>query len=92
MAVAGVGFAYKMGEFVLTIVHDEIAGFGAVAVVTYLVGMMPILFITLWAVMTGRFRDVEAPKFRIFELEQEIDRGGEIDPAGSRCVAEVSRG
>jgi len=83
MAIAGLGFAYKMTEFALTIVHDEVYGFGAVAVATYLVGMLPIVFLTLWAVFTGRFRDVEAPKFRMLELDAEIERGGELERRGA---------
>jgi hypothetical protein len=78
MVVAGLGFVYKMTEFAVTIAHDEVAGFGAVAVATYLVGMVPIVLVTLWAVLTGRFRDIERPKFRLFELDQEIERGGEL--------------
>jgi hypothetical protein len=78
MVVAGLGFAYKMTEFVLTIIHDDVEGFGAVAVATYLVGMVPIVLLTLWAVLTGRFRDIEHPKFRLFELDREIERGGEL--------------
>ena len=57
---------------------DEVAGFGVVAVSTYLLGMLPLLFLMLWAVTTGRFRDVEAPKLRMLELDREIERGGEI--------------
>jgi hypothetical protein len=84
MAIAGLGFAYKMTEFALTIVHDEIYGFGAVAVATYLVGMLPIVFLTLWAVLTGRFRDIEAPKHRMLELDTEIERGGDLAAGGTR--------
>ncbi len=73
---AGLGFTYKMSEFALTIVKDEVEGFGAVAVATYLIGMVPLLFVMLWAVMTGRFRDLEATKRRLFELDDEIERGG----------------
>jgi hypothetical protein len=73
--VAGLGFTYKMSEFALTIVKDEVEGFGAVAVATYLIGMIPLLFLMLWAVMTGRFRDLEATKRRLFELDDEIERG-----------------
>jgi hypothetical protein len=79
MAIAGLGFVYKMAEFTLTIVADDIAGFGAVAVATYLIGMLPIVFITLWAVVTGRFRDIERPKLRLLELDREIERGGELE-------------
>jgi hypothetical protein len=29
-----------------------------------------------WAVVTGRFRDLEATKRRLFELDDEIEHGG----------------
>jgi nitrogen fixation-related uncharacterized protein len=73
MAIAGAAFVYKMAEFVVTIAEDEIAGFGAVAVATYLIGMLPIVFVTLWAALTGRFRDLERPKHRLLELDREIE-------------------
>ncbi len=82
LLVAGLGFVYKMTEFTMTIVKDDIAGFGAAAVSVYLIGLLPILFLTLWAVCTGRFRDIEQPKFRMLELDREIERGGELRPAG----------
>ena len=78
LLVAGVGFIYKMTEFAATISHDEVEGFGAMAVGTYLIGVVPIVFLTLWAVFTGKFRDIERPKFRMFELDREIERGGEL--------------
>ena len=73
--IAGLGFIYKMSEFAVTIVKDEVEGFGAVAVATYLIGMVPMTFLMLWAVFTGRFRDLEATKRRLFELDAEIERG-----------------
>jgi len=78
MVVSGGAFFMKMFEFVMTMSGDEVAGFGAVAVSTYLLGMAPLLFLMLWAVTTGRFREVEAPKLRMLELDREIERGGEI--------------
>jgi hypothetical protein len=78
MAIAGLGFVYKMTEFTFTMAEDDVAGFGAVAVATYLIGMMPIVFLTLWAIVTGRFRDIERPKVRLLELDREIERGGEL--------------
>ncbi|HYC21662.1 MAG TPA: hypothetical protein VEI94_03110 [Candidatus Bathyarchaeia archaeon] len=74
MVIAGGAFVYKMGEFATTIVKDDIAGFGAVAVTTYLIGMLPIVLVTMWAVLSGKFRDVERPKFRMLELNDEIER------------------
>jgi nitrogen fixation-related uncharacterized protein len=78
MVIAGLAFVYKMSEFAMTIVQDDVQGFGAVAVGTYLVGMLPIVCITLWAVLSGKFRDIERPKFRHLELDREIERGGEL--------------
>jgi hypothetical protein len=40
--------------------------------------MAPIALIMLWAVTTGRFRDIEQPKIRMLELDREIERGGEL--------------
>jgi nitrogen fixation-related uncharacterized protein len=84
MLVAGTAFIYKMTEFAVTIARDDVQGFGAVAVSTYLIGMLPIVFVTLWAVATGRFSDVEGPKFRLFELDREIERGGELGKVARR--------
>jgi hypothetical protein len=78
MVVAGTSFVYKMTEFAVTIVRDDVEGFGAVAVATYLIGMLPLVFVTLWAVLTGKFRDIERPKFRLLEIDREIERGGEL--------------
>ena len=72
MLVAGTSFVYKMTEFAMTIVKDDVEGFGAVAVATYLIGMLPIVFITLWAVLTGKFADIEKPKYRLLELDREL--------------------
>jgi len=74
MVIAGGAFANKMLEFVLTMSGDEIAGFGVTAVATYLAGMLPLLLLTLWAAVTGRFRDIERPAERMLELDREIDR------------------
>lgn len=75
---AGVGFVYKMTEFTMTIIHSEVEGFGVAAIAIYLIGLLPIFFLTLWAILTGRFRDIERPKFRMLELDREIERGGEL--------------
>jgi len=73
--VAGLGFTYRMSEFAVTIVKDDVEGFGVVALATYLIGMLPMLFLMLWAVMTGQFRDLEASKRRLLEIDDEIERG-----------------
>jgi hypothetical protein len=80
LVVAGLAFVNKMLHFVMTISHHDVEGFGVAAVATYLIGMLPIVFLTLWAVLTGRFRDIERPKFRMLEIDAELEaeaaRGG----------------
>jgi len=73
LVFAGVGFVYKMTEFAATIVKDEIEGFGAVAIGVYLTGVVPLVFLTLWAIISGRFRDIERPKYRMLEIHQELE-------------------
>jgi hypothetical protein len=82
LLVAGFGFVFKMTEFALTIIKDDIEGFGAAAIAIYLIGMLPIVFLTLWAVLTGRFRDIERPKHRMLELN--ADLLGAPVPTGAR--------
>ena len=74
MSIAGGAFFYKMTEFAVTMARGDIEGFGAVSVATYVIGMLPLMFLTVWAVLTGRFRDIERPKFRVLELDDEITR------------------
>ena len=74
LVFAGVGFVYKMTEFAATIVKDEIEGFGAVAIGVYLTGVVPLVFLTLWAIISGRFRDIERPKYRMLEIHQELEQ------------------
>lgn len=73
---AGMAFVYKMTEFVMTIVEDDVAGFGPASVMTYVLGMLPLLFLTIWAALTGRLRDIEAPKYRMLELNEDIGNDG----------------
>ncbi len=73
LVFAGVAFVYKMTEFSTTIMRDDVEGFGASAIGIYLSGAVPLMFLTLWAVLTGRFRDIERPKYRMLELHEEIE-------------------
>ena len=77
MVIAGGAFLNKMVEFVFTMAGSEVAGFGAVAVVTYLCGMIPLLCLTLWGVFAGHFRDVERPAVRMLELHRQLEASEE---------------
>ncbi len=83
VVVAALAFIFKMTEFIFTWTDpttDRFGGFAFIAVGLYLVGMIPILFLMLWAVFRGHFRDIEQPKYRMLELQEEIDRYGNRVP------------
>jgi hypothetical protein len=83
VVVAALAFVFKMTEFAMTWVDpatDRFGGFAAIAVGVYLVGMFPILFLMLWALLRGHFREIEQPKYRMLELQEEIDRYGNRIP------------
>jgi hypothetical protein len=78
--LGGFGMVYKMTEFTMTIVKDDVAGFGVVALAVYFTGMLPLLFLTLWGICAGHFRDIERPKYRMLELDREIEAGTPLRP------------
>ena len=79
LIVSATAFIYKLTEFSMTIVRDGLEGFGIVAVSVYLVGLVGLLLLNLWAWSKGYFRNLEAPKFRMLEMEAEYER---IEQAG----------
>lgn len=81
--VSSSAFIFKLTEFSRTLLKGEIHGFAAVAIGTYLVGMVALLCFTLWGVVRGHFRDLEAPKHRMLALDREIER---IEAAAGRPV------
>ncbi|MFQ5706341.1 MAG: cbb3-type cytochrome oxidase assembly protein [bacterium] len=78
VVIGGVAFLYKITEFAETYLKDDLKSFGAISVVSYLVGFFGILFFTLWGVFKGHFRDIERPKYRMLELDEEIERMGNV--------------
>ncbi len=91
LVFAGIGFVYKMTEFAATIVKQDIEGFGAVAIGVYLTGVVPLVFLTLWAIMSGRFRDIERPKYRMLEIHDELEDELEGELEGSARLASSTR-
>lgn len=74
VVIAGGAFINRMVEFALTMQSNEVQGFGAVAISTYLIGMVPIVCVMMWAILSGQFADIEGPKFRMLELDREFER------------------
>ena len=70
---AGGMFVFKLFSFLKTIQRDELAGFAFDPMMQYGFVAIGFLFLLAWAYLTGQFRDVERPKYEMFErfAEQE---------------------
>jgi nitrogen fixation-related uncharacterized protein len=74
--VAGTAFVFKLLEFFFTATTQgpqALASF-LIPVLNYLLVAAGFFCLFLWAYSTGQFRDMEAAKYRMLELQREIDR------------------
>ena len=86
VVIGGLAFLFKMAEFAFTLLdpaNNRFGGFGAVAIGDYILGMLPLLFLTLWGVVKGHFHNIEQPKYRMLEMQREIDAEGNRVPQQS---------
>jgi nitrogen fixation-related uncharacterized protein len=73
--VAGTAFIFKLTEFIHVATSEgpnALASF-LIPVMNYLLVAAGFLCMFFWAYFTGQFRDVEAPKYRMLEMQREID-------------------
>ena len=74
--VAGTAFVFKLIEFFATATTE---GPGALAsflipVLNYLLVAAGFFCLFLWAYLSGQFRDLEAPKYRMLEMQRTFDQ------------------
>jgi nitrogen fixation-related uncharacterized protein len=73
--VAGSAFVLKLIEFIATATSDgtdALASF-LIPVLNYLLVAAGFFSLFLWAYATGQFRDLEAAKYRMLEMQRELD-------------------
>ena len=68
---AGCMFLNKLFQFWSTNLKGDLAGFGGKPIVVYLLVAAGFLFLLAWAFLTGQFRDVEGPKYDLFDKYNE---------------------
>ena len=76
VVTAGTAFTFKLIEFIHTATSegsDALASF-LIPVLNYLLVAAGFMFLFFWALVTGQFKNVESAKFRMLELQDEIDR------------------
>ena len=73
LAVTGAAFLFKLIEFAYSFTGDQPLRFAILPVLTYLIVAAGFACLFFWAYLTGQFKDVEAPKYRMLEMQDEID-------------------
>jgi nitrogen fixation-related uncharacterized protein len=74
---AGCMFCFKLHEFLRTIKRDELAGFAFDPILIYAFVAIGFFLLLAWAFLSGQFKDIERPKYEMFErlAQQERDEG-----------------
>lgn len=71
--VAGGGFGFKLYEFISTFGSGGPLQFAIFPVVTYLLVAAGFGCLFIWAYLRGQFKNVEAAKYRMLEMQKEFD-------------------
>lgn len=82
---AGTAFLFKLIEFIYQFISADntVAGgqgvrhgfiFAISPLMTYLIVAAGFACLFVWALLGGQFKDVEAPKYRMLDLQDQIDR------------------
>jgi cbb3-type cytochrome oxidase maturation protein len=76
VVTAGSAFIFKLIEFFVTATREGPSALGSflIPVLNYLLVAAGFLLLFLWAYFSGQFRDVEAPKYRMLEMQEQFDR------------------
>ena len=69
------GFGSKFIEFIAIFRGEADGAFAIAPILTYLLASMGFLLLFLWATANGMLHDVERPKYRLLETEEQLDRG-----------------
>lgn len=80
IGMAGSAFGFKIVEFAITFRGNEPVRVAIVPVMTYLIVAVGFACLFLWAWTTGQFKNVERVKYRMMEMQDEID--GSKRPTG----------
>lgn len=75
VVTAGTAFTFKLIEFFHTATTDGADALGSflIPVLNYLMVAAGFMFMFLWALFTGQFKNVESAKYRMLEMQDEID-------------------
>jgi hypothetical protein len=87
--IAGSGFTFKFVEFTYSIMKtgNDIVQFAITPIVMYVCVAIGFFSLFMWTVLRGDYKDIERPKFRLFEREYLIDEEEREEYAMQKIVA-----
>lgn len=73
--IAGSGFVFKFIEYTISVFQsgNDLVNFAITPLVMYMSVAIGFFLLFLWTVFRGDYKDIERPKYRLFERELEID-------------------
>lgn len=73
--IAGAGFVFKFIEYTISVFEseNELVNFAITPLVMYISVALGFFLLFMWTVFRGDYKDIERPKFRLFERELEIE-------------------
>jgi len=73
--IAGAGFTFKFIEFTSSIfaTGNDLVQFAVTPIVMYVLVAIGFFSLFIWTVLRGDYKDIERPKFRLFEREYLLD-------------------
>lgn len=73
IGITGLAFTFKLIEFFVSFAGDQPLRFAMIPVLTYFIVASGFACLLFWAYLAGQFKDVEAAKHRMLQLQDEID-------------------
>ncbi len=74
--LAAFGFLFKLVEFSSSLAKGDIINFAIVPVTVYLTVAGGFFSLFIWSILKGHLKNVEQPKHRMLEMEEEYRRIG----------------
>lgn len=73
--IAGSGFVFKFIEYTISVFQsdNELVNFAITPLVMYISVAIGFFLLFMWTVFRGDYKDIERPKYRLFERELELD-------------------
>ncbi|HRX81023.1 MAG TPA: cbb3-type cytochrome oxidase assembly protein [Pirellulaceae bacterium] len=68
------GFVMKFMEFIHTFQGETDGAFAITPMLNYLLASLGFFCLLAWATMNGMFHDIERPKYRMLEIEEELNK------------------